>query len=39
VRLAELRRRQGFLEEAERLFGEAESHPLAAVGMAELSLR
>jgi LuxR family transcriptional regulator, maltose regulon positive regulatory protein len=38
VRLAELRRRQGRIEEAERLFREAESHPMAALGMAELSL-
>jgi hypothetical protein len=38
VRLADLRRRQGRIEEAERLFREAESHPMAAVGMAELSL-
>jgi LuxR family maltose regulon positive regulatory protein len=38
VRLADLRRRQGRIEEAERLFMEAESHPMAAVGMAELSL-
>ena len=38
VRLADLRRRQGRTEEAERLFREAESHPMAAVGMAELSL-
>lgn len=38
VGLADLRRRQGRIEEAERLFREAESHPMAAVGMAELSL-
>jgi LuxR family maltose regulon positive regulatory protein len=38
VRLADLRRRQGRIEEAERLFREAESHPMAALGMAELSL-
>jgi LuxR family transcriptional regulator, maltose regulon positive regulatory protein len=38
VRLADLRRRQGRLEDAERLFMTAESHPMAAVGMAELSL-
>jgi LuxR family transcriptional regulator, maltose regulon positive regulatory protein len=31
VRLADLRRRQGRIEEAERLFREAESHPMAAV--------
>jgi LuxR family maltose regulon positive regulatory protein len=38
VRLADLRRRQGRFEEAERLFEEAGSHSLAAVGMAELAL-
>ena len=38
VRLADLRRRQGRIEEAEQLFRKAESHPMAAVGMAELSL-
>jgi LuxR family maltose regulon positive regulatory protein len=38
VRLGDLRRRQGRFEEAERLFAQAERHPLAAVGMAELSL-
>jgi ATP/maltotriose-dependent transcriptional regulator MalT len=38
VRLGDLRRRQGRFEEAERLFMEAQTHPLAAVGMAELSL-
>jgi len=38
VRLADLRRRQGRFEEAERLFVEAEAHPLAAVGMAELAV-
>jgi LuxR family maltose regulon positive regulatory protein len=38
VRLADLRRRQGRVEEAVRLFMEAESHPMAAVGLAELSL-
>ncbi len=38
VRLADLRRRQGRIEEAVRLFMEAESHPMAAVGLAELSL-
>ena len=38
VRLADLRRRQGRFKEAERLVAEAERHPLAAVGMAELSL-
>lgn len=38
VRLADLRRRQGHFEEAERLFAEAETHALATVGMAELAL-
>jgi ATP/maltotriose-dependent transcriptional regulator MalT len=38
VRLADLRRRQGRADEAERLFMEAESHPMAAIGIAELSL-
>jgi DNA-binding CsgD family transcriptional regulator len=38
VRLAELRRRQGRLDEAEELFAEAESHPLAVLGAAELWL-
>lgn len=38
VRLGDLRRRQGRIEEAERLFSEAKSHPMAALGMAELSL-
>jgi LuxR family transcriptional regulator, maltose regulon positive regulatory protein len=38
VRLAELRRREGRLDEAERLFAEAESHPLAVLGEAELCL-
>jgi LuxR family transcriptional regulator, maltose regulon positive regulatory protein len=38
VRLADLRRRQGRIEEAARLFTEAESHPMAALGLAELSL-
>jgi DNA-binding NarL/FixJ family response regulator len=38
VRLAELRRRQGRLAEAAALFKLAEGHPLALVGMAELSL-
>ena len=31
VRLADLRPRQGRIEEAERLFREAESHPMAAM--------
>lgn len=38
VRLGELRRRQGRLDEALALFGEAERHPLAQLGRAELSL-
>jgi LuxR family transcriptional regulator, maltose regulon positive regulatory protein len=38
VRLADLRRRQGRFKEAEQLFSEAETHALAAVGMAELAL-
>lgn len=38
VRLAELRRRQGRLAEAEELFAEAEPHPLARLGIAELRL-
>ena len=38
VRLAELRRRQGRLDEALALFGEVERHPLAQLGCAELSL-
>jgi ATP/maltotriose-dependent transcriptional regulator MalT len=38
VRLAELRRRQGRLTEAEALFREAAWHPLALVGLAELAL-
>ncbi len=38
VRLAELRRRQGQLVEAARLFESAGSHPLALVGKAELAL-
>jgi LuxR family maltose regulon positive regulatory protein len=38
VRLADLRRRQGRFDEAERLFAEAEAHPLAVLGAAELSL-
>ena len=37
VRLAELRRRQGRLVEAARLFQQAEHHPLAALGAAELA--
>jgi LuxR family maltose regulon positive regulatory protein len=38
VRLAELRRRQGRLDEAGALFAEVERHPLAELGRAELSL-
>ena len=37
VRLAELRRRQGRLVEASALFEQAEPHPLAALGRAELA--
>jgi DNA-binding NarL/FixJ family response regulator len=37
VRLAELRRRQGRLVEAASLFQQAEHHPLAALGAAELA--
>jgi LuxR family maltose regulon positive regulatory protein len=37
VRLAELRRRQGRLVEANSLFEQAEHHPLAALGRAELA--
>jgi ATP/maltotriose-dependent transcriptional regulator MalT len=38
VRLADLRRRQGRMEEAEALFRQADWHPLAWVGLAELAL-
>lgn len=38
VRLAELRRRQGRLDEAEALFARAELHPLALLGRASLAL-
>jgi DNA-binding CsgD family transcriptional regulator len=38
VRLAELRRRQGRLVEAARLFEAAGSHPLALIGTAEIAL-
>jgi ATP/maltotriose-dependent transcriptional regulator MalT len=38
VRLAELRRCQGRLDEAERLFGEAPMSPLATIGLARLAL-
>jgi DNA-binding NarL/FixJ family response regulator len=37
VRLAELRRRQGRLAEAAAMFQQAEHHPLAALGRAELA--
>lgn len=37
VRLAELRRRQGRLVEAAAMFAQAEPHPLAALGRAELA--
>ncbi len=38
VRLAELRRRQGNLEEADRLFRRMEFHPITLLGRAELAL-
>ena len=38
VRLADLRRRQGRLPEAEELFNQTSEHPLAQRGLAELSL-
>ncbi len=38
VRLAELRRKQGRLEEAAKLFAEAEPHPLAVLGRAQIML-
>jgi DNA-binding CsgD family transcriptional regulator len=38
VRLAELRRRQGRVEEAERLFVENADHPVAILGLGELRL-
>ncbi|MFD3404999.1 LuxR C-terminal-related transcriptional regulator [Kribbella sp. NPDC058693] len=38
VRLGELRRRQGQVGQAEALFNEVPSHPLAKRGLAELSL-
>ncbi len=38
VRLAELRRRQGRLDEAAELFARAGSHPQAALGRAEIAL-
>jgi LuxR family transcriptional regulator, maltose regulon positive regulatory protein len=38
VRLAELRRRQGRLDEARALFREVEFHPLAQIGLAAVAL-
>lgn len=38
VRLGELRRRQGRLEEAAAFFDQSRSHPLAGLGLAELAL-
>jgi LuxR family transcriptional regulator, maltose regulon positive regulatory protein len=38
VRLAELRRRQGRVEEAAALFGEVEFHPYAQLGLAAVAL-
>jgi LuxR family transcriptional regulator, maltose regulon positive regulatory protein len=38
VRLADLRRRQGRLDEASRLFGEVEFHPFAQLGLAAVAL-
>jgi LuxR family maltose regulon positive regulatory protein len=38
VRLGDLRRRQGRHDEAQALFDEVESHPLAQLGLAELAL-
>jgi DNA-binding NarL/FixJ family response regulator len=38
VRLAELRRRQGRLDEAAELFARAEPHPQASLGRAEIAL-
>jgi LuxR family maltose regulon positive regulatory protein len=38
VRLAELRRRQGRLDEAAEMFARAEPHPHASLGLAELAL-
>lgn len=39
ARLGELRRRQGRVEEAIDLFNRAQSHPLAALGLAEIALQ
>jgi LuxR family transcriptional regulator, maltose regulon positive regulatory protein len=38
VRLAELRRRQGRLQEAEEMFRQVEWHPLALFGLSEVAL-
>jgi hypothetical protein len=38
VRLGELRRRQGRLVDAARLFDQADGHPLALLGRAELAI-
>src|SRR5262249_61335508 len=38
VRLAELRRRQGHLEEAGAMFAKAEPHPHASLGLAQPAL-
>jgi LuxR family transcriptional regulator, maltose regulon positive regulatory protein len=38
VRLAELRRRQGRLDEAAALFAQSDGHPLAFLGSAEIAL-
>ncbi len=38
VRLAELRRRQGRLDEAAALFAQSDGHPLALLGSAEIAL-
>ena len=38
VRLAELRRRQGRVEEASEMFERAEPHPQASLGLAQLAL-
>lgn len=38
VRLAELRRRQGRVDEAEEIFAQVEAHPLALLGLGEVCL-
>jgi DNA-binding NarL/FixJ family response regulator len=38
VRLGELRRRQGRLDEAETMLADADSHPLGVLGLAEICL-